>query len=181
MHDFPTKQITIIDEPLCNECKELGYCKLNKRLPHVTRNSSYVPKPLPYVEFKNDSKQIVSLNDLLQLVPLQVTDSRFGNYTKQHLQEAFDSFHQEDYETALLHFLAVLEANSNIPLVFLGTSLCYYLQGDIENAICFSQMYVDKNRGDGEAVLQFFEEQNNLKGDTINEHSKLLVSSSVNL
>ncbi len=179
MHNFPTKSITIIDEPLCEECKELGYCKLDIRLKNVSRNSSYVPEPLPNVEFKNDSKQIVSLKGLLQLVPLRVPDSRFGDYTKKHLQEAFDSFHQEDYETALLHFLAVLEANSNIPVVFLGTSLCYYMQGDIENAICFSQIYADKNRGDGEHVLQFFEEQNNLKKAAINEHAKVLVGSKV--
>ena len=174
MHNFPTKQITIIDEPLCDECKELGYCKETWATEKTYRNEVFnSSKPI------DENEKVISLKGLLKLVPLRVPDSRFGDYTKKHLQEAFDSFHQEDYETALLHFLAVLEANSNISVVFLGTSLCYYMQGDIENAICFSQIYADKNRGDGEHVLQFFEEQNNLKKAAINEHAKVLVGSKV--
>ena len=170
MHKFPTKHITIKDEPLCDECKELGYCKETWATEKTYRNEIFnSSKPI------DENEKVISLKGLLQLVPLRVPDSRFGDYTKKHLQEAFDSFHQEDYETALLHFLAVLEANSNISVVFLGTSLCYYMQGDIENAICFSQIYADKNRWDGEDILQFFEEQNNLKKAAINEHAKLLV------
>ena len=80
MNKFPTKEITISDDPLCDKCKELGYCREKMVIEQISQASSYISEELPKVEM---------LNELLNLVPLRAYEGRFGDYTKKHLQTAF--------------------------------------------------------------------------------------------
>ena len=63
MNDFPTRLITIKDEPLCEECKELGYCKETWAMKDAYRNAIYNSS-----KQINENDKIMSLKKLLQLV-----------------------------------------------------------------------------------------------------------------
>ena len=85
---------------LCDECRSLGYCKLRKpgETSHVapTYQASVLKKvPFNIEYYKNKISFRVSSHE------------GFSASAKQHLQVAYDSFHQEDYETALLNFKSV--------------------------------------------------------------------------
>ena len=156
MNEFPNREITISDEPLCDECKELGYCKETLAMEKRAKASSYIPEELPKVEMLKENKNVSSLKELLNLVPLHAHKGRFGDYTKKHLQTAYDAFHQEDYETALLNFLTVLETNSNVSDAFLGTAICYYMLGDFEKALGYSHYLENISRVGSELLLKSF-------------------------
>ena len=101
MNNFPTTPVPISDYPLCDECKDLGYCKEKMAISKALKVSSSIPDELTKIVMPQENKEVATLKELLSLVPLQVLDSRFGDYSKKHLQTAYDEFHQEDYETAL--------------------------------------------------------------------------------
>ena len=61
-----------------------------------------------------------------------------GNYSKYHLQVACDAFHQEDYETAILNFRAVLEVG-NFYEAIIGLAVAYFMVKDYENAAIFAE------------------------------------------
>lgn len=93
---------------LCTKCKQIGYCRIY---------ASYLSNDVFYKWITRDSS---INNDFLLLeksfefgnsfkiqIPLKVTDKKFNTFTANHLQTGFDAFHQNDFETAYLHFKAI--------------------------------------------------------------------------
>ena len=64
-----------------------------------------------------------------------------GNYSKFHLQVACNAFHQEDYETAILNFRAVLEVG-NFYEAIIGLAVACFMVKDYENAAIFAERSV---------------------------------------
>jgi hypothetical protein len=109
--------ITVKGGGLCDECKALGYCRLSIN------------------QFSNKK---FTVKDYLNLVPAQFYGGKMGKYSKFHLQVACDAFHQEDYETAILNFRAVLEAVNDYD-AFIGLAVAYFMVKDYDNAAIFAQ------------------------------------------
>ena len=63
-----------------------------------------------------------------------------GNYSKFHLQVACNAFHQEDYETAILNFRAVLEVG-NFYEAIIGLAVAYFMVKDYKNTSIFIERY----------------------------------------
>ena len=122
LNEFLTKPVG-----LCDYCKKQGYCRLSI--------------DLPIVPSKNFT--IYTINDYLDLIPIQIKGSELGNYSKLHLQIACDAFHQQDYETAILHFRAVLEVR-NFYEANIGLAVAYFMIKDYENAIRFAEYCSDR-------------------------------------
>ncbi len=122
---FPSDNTNLegADSPLCLDCRKLGYCRQLKSEEVVTK---------------------YSLKDYISLVPLQVSNSRLGNYSRHHVQHAHDAFHQEDYETAILNYKAAMEGSGDVEEILIGLALSYYCIEDLENASKFMQQYADK-------------------------------------
>ncbi len=115
-----SQKIEIMEDPfLCAECQKLGYCKDARR--KSERRSAEVP-----------------LDDLAitDLVPLTIRDEK-GKFSQEHLRAAYDAFHQRDYETAELHFRAVLEVNVRSLNANIGLAVtCYFLKKYEEAVRC---------------------------------------------
>ncbi len=109
--------ITVKVRGLCDECEALGYCRLS--------NNQF-------------SSKRFTVKDYLNLVPAQFYGGKMGKYSKFHLQVACDAFHQEDYETAILHFRAVLEAVNDYD-AFIGLAVAYFMVKDYDNAAIFAE------------------------------------------
>jgi hypothetical protein len=122
------------DSPLCNLCRNLGYCRIIRSL--VADNNINTPDFF--------SLPTYSLKDYISLVPLQVTNLRLGNYSRHYVQHAHDAFHQEDYETAILNYKAAMEGSGDVEEILIGLALSYYSIEDFENASIFMQIYNDK-------------------------------------
>lgn len=91
-----------------------------------------------------------NLADVKNLIPLRAIDSQdfhYNNYTKDNLQKAFDTFHQEDYETAILIFKKIVEVNFEMKEVYLYLGISYYCFKDYENASQFISYYGDNKYG----------------------------------
>jgi hypothetical protein len=79
-----------------------------------------------------------TVKDYLNLVPAHFYGGKMGKYSKFHLQVACDAFHQEDYETAILNFRAVLEAVNDYD-AFIGLAVAYLMVKDYDNAAIFAE------------------------------------------
>ena len=124
------KQSRKKDEPdednpfLCNDCKKLGYCRLAAEEHRMKGEAERLTKAM----FRMEDA------DIRNLVPLNrkgITSA----YIREHLETADLAFHQEDYETAILHYQAVLEGcpSQNTTHIFLAVS--FYFMRDFESAI----------------------------------------------
>lgn len=111
-----------VEYELCDECKALGYCRISKEKESYTYNSRAIKFDIK--KYKN-------------YVPLRIEGSRYGQYSKFHLQTSCDAFHQEDYETAILHFRAALEGAEHLSEALYGLTLSYFIIKDYENASAF--------------------------------------------
>ena len=94
-----THLLHLPDLMLCDECMGLGYCK--------EYASDHMPEP-PKIVTRMKVTPRFNLSYYTAKIPLRV-DSKLGlsRYAKEHLQTAYDAFHQDDFETALLHFKSV--------------------------------------------------------------------------
>jgi tetratricopeptide (TPR) repeat protein len=119
------KQITNKDE-LCDECKALGYCRVGREKESITYNSRVIK---------------FDIRKYMNYLPLRIEGSRYGQYSKFHLQTALDAFHQEDYETAILHFRATIENAAHLAEAYYGLTLSYFIIKDYENAMTFADRY----------------------------------------
>ena len=117
------KQITNQDE-LCDECKALGYCRVGREKENITYNSRVIK---------------FDIEKYKKYVLLRIDGSRYGQYSKFHLQAALDAFHQEDYETAILHFRATIENAAHLTEAYYGLTLSYFITKDYENAMTFAE------------------------------------------
>lgn len=123
---------------LCDECKALGFCKLEQIRKMLNDKLHGLPK-------------LFTFNDFAKNVPLQPFSGYLGNYTNKHLQMACDAFHQEDYETALLHFKAALEGRANISYAHFGIALCYFKINNFEMAL----IHIEYNNR-GSKMVEYF-------------------------
>ncbi len=105
---------------LCSECKPLGYCILKSNDSDIQLFGRFTVK------------------DYLNLVPVHFYSGKMGKYSKFHLQVACDAFHQEDYETAIINFRAVLEADNYYDAI-IGLAVAYFMAKDYENAAIFTE------------------------------------------
>ncbi len=111
---------------LCNECKILGYCKVEQLRQNLQEKLHGIPKSFTF-------------KDYAKYIPIQSFNGSYGAYTNKHLQLGCDAFHQEDYETAFIHFKAALEARSNIDFVYLALALCCFKMNDFEMALLYNE------------------------------------------
>ena len=111
--------ITVKMRGLCDECEALGYCRLDNNKLSTIR---------------------YTIKDYLNLVPVSIYGGKLGKYSKFHLQVACDAFHQEDYETAILNFRAVLEVGNFYEAV-IGLAVACFMVKDYENAAIFAERY----------------------------------------
>lgn len=147
----------------CDECKAFGKCKLNNRVEYKIWNGDY------------------SLEDFVRsLVPYSANDTR-GAFIREHMQAAYDAFHDQDYETAGLHFMTIINERPKEPIVFLGLASIKYFLKDYAEAIEYAKQYA-AHRMFGSNRVRFFIKccEIALKEKTVNvaedENKELLVS-----
>ena len=111
---------------LCDECKSLGYCK-------AFASDAY--KELHEVATSTLRNPAFDLTHYTAKIPFRV-DVKLGlsEYAKVHLQTAYDAFHQDDYETALLHFKSVAVGGSNYLGADYFLALSYFMLGNYQMA-----------------------------------------------
>lgn len=125
------KAIEELEDPfMCIECQKLGYCKERRQNMLSVNVNTWAKRPEAPM---NDST-------IANLVPLNAKDEK-GRYSREHLTVAYDAFHQKDYETAELHFRAVLEVNARSTNANIGlAATCYFLK-KFDEAIRFMAYY----------------------------------------
>ena len=125
-------QQSLPDITLCNKCKPLGFCLAAKD----ENNSVLQSKLLNY-----------NLADVKNLIPIRAINSQdfhYNDYAKDNLQKAFDAFHQDDYETAILLFRMIVDDNAQMKDVHLYLGISYFFNKDYENALSFISYYLDR-------------------------------------
>lgn len=107
-----------------DKCNKLGYC--------IIRHAKYK------VELAEREKAYRMKEDFIgHLIPLIVAKdpiNHIGEYSRQHLQMALDAYHQQDYETAILHCKAVIQENGFGVIAYLCIAVSEYYQGNYEEA-----------------------------------------------
>ena len=119
------------DITLCNKCKPAGYC-----LASTEQDDLYYSKLMQF-DFK----------DIKNLIPIRAINSQDFHYNdnaKDNLQKAFDAFHQDDYETAILLFRMIVDDNAQMKDVHLYLGISYFFNKDYANALSFISYYLDK-------------------------------------
>ena len=116
---------------LCDKCKALGYCRAS------TEEEDY-----------SESKRLYSIKDFESMIPIRAVSSNalhYNNYAMDTLQKAFDAFHQNDYETAILLFRMIINDNAELHEANLYVAISYLFAEDYENASRFI-IYNSDNR-----------------------------------
>jgi len=117
--------------PTCNggaECERLGYCVIGRQREIIEQR-------------ERDKGYRMDENFIGNLVPLKVEKNmqyHLGDYSKQHLQTAYDSFHQGDFESASLHSKAVIQANSDCAIAYICVVAAEYFLGNYEEATYYA-------------------------------------------
>ncbi len=88
------------------------------------------------------SKRVFPLKYFENFIPLRAQNN--NNYIRSNLQKAFDAFHQEDYETAVLLFRMLLTEYNKFEDFNLYAAISYFFGGDYENAVTFMNYYSEK-------------------------------------
>ena len=128
------------DNPfLCNDCKKLGYCRLAAEEHRKKAEAERLTKAMYRME---DA-------EIRNMVPLNRKDIT-SPYKREHLETADLAFHQEDYETAILHYLAVLEGCPSQSTTHVFLSVSFYFMKDFESAIRSAFCYLaEASQGSG--------------------------------
>ena len=79
------------------------------------------------------------------MIPLRAENN--NNYIRSNLQKAYDAFHQEDYETAVLLFRMLLSDYNKPEELNLYAAVAYFFAGDYENAVTFMNYYSERPYG----------------------------------
>ena len=79
------------------------------------------------------------------MIPLRAENN--NNYIRSNLQKAYDAFHQEDYETAVLLFRMLLTDYNKPEELNLYAAVSYFFAADYENAVTFMNYYSEKPYG----------------------------------
>lgn len=113
------------------QCRILGYCLRDKEL----------EKQRELLELER--KRTYQMGDAFiarwvpQDVPIHVS-YHLGEYSHIHLQTAFDAYHGQDYETAILHCKAVIDANCNCGIAYICIVASEYFSGNYEEATYYA-------------------------------------------
>ncbi|MBC7695885.1 MAG: hypothetical protein H7141_10630 [Burkholderiales bacterium] len=91
------------------------------------------------------ASRIFPLKYFENLIPLRAENN--NNYIKSNLQKAFDAFHQEDYETAVLLFRMLLSDYNKPEELNLYAAVSYFFAGDYDNAVTFMNYYGERPYG----------------------------------
>lgn len=116
-------EINELPSYLCNECRPYGFCR----------------RLFPEVNFSIEVLSAVDISpfdirEYSKLVPLRVEQKwRHGDFVKSTLQSAYDAFHQDDFETALLLFRWINKESNSIDVSF-ELAVTFYIFGDFEAA-----------------------------------------------
>ncbi len=146
---FWNRNLEGADSFLCEECRPLGFCKIRAE----EKNREIIKKIAP------GNKSCFDISDYLRKIPFRISDSKgFSNYAKEHLQKAYDAFHQEDYETALINYKCVERGGIyyNEPDFFLA--LAYFMLGNYQSAATHMQACIDNTFYSTEDFNPFIEE-----------------------
>ncbi len=123
------------DLMLCDDCVGLGYCKeyASDHLPEPSKIATRIEVTRPF-----------NLNYYTAKIPLRV-DSKLGlsRYAKEHLQTAYGAFHQDDFETALLHFKSVEPGGAYYYHSDYFLALTYFMLGNYQMADAHMQACID--------------------------------------
>ena len=151
----------------CTECAEAGVCGLwvtclfiddlaprlglppkeigiNDLDDYMDRIALALVKRKDFVRHQDiaGSKRVFPLKYFENLIPLRAQNN--NNYIRSNLQKAFDAFHQEDYETAVLLFRMLLTEYNKFEDFNLYAAISYFFEGDYENAVMFMNYYSEK-------------------------------------
>ena len=85
------------------------------------------------------SKRLFHVKYFENLILLRTENN--NSYIKMNLQKAFDSFHQEDYKSAVLIFRLLLSHYNKPEELNLYAAVAYFFAGDYENAVTFMNYY----------------------------------------
>lgn len=109
---------------LCDECKVLGYCK-------ASISDNFLVKP--EITRSTNINRSFDISEYTGRIPFRV-DAKLGlsEFAKIHLQTAYDAFHQDDFETALLHFKSVTVGGFNYLNADYFFALSYFMLGDYQ-------------------------------------------------
>ncbi len=153
----------------CTECIECGVCTLWVSCLFVSDFSSRVGLPaLKTIEDLEAYMEKIALDlvmgrvstqktnviinrpqyylkDFENMIPLRAENN--NNYIRSNLQKAYDAFHQEDYETAVLLFRMLLSDYNKPEELNLYAAVSYFFAGDYENAVTFMNYYSEKPYG----------------------------------
>ncbi len=104
---------------LCNDCKEIGFCKKSpSKKDHIVHHIA-------------DEK-------LRNYIPISKVNHK-GIYTQKHFDAAHLAFHQNDYETAVINYQAIIEYNSANSTAHFCLAITYYFLERYENAIASAE------------------------------------------
>ena len=106
-------------------CRELGYCK----------------KAHDEEKLENEKSYRMQESIISNMVPLRATKETFvymGDFTRKHLQIAFDVFHQQDYETAILNCKAVIQETVGCGVAYACIASAEYFLGNYDEANHFA-------------------------------------------
>ncbi len=138
---------------LCESCRKLGYCREG-------RINLLMEKPIePRWEKALTRPVNFNLKYYCAKIPLRVPEgTTLNEFGRKHLQIAYDAFHQDDFETALLNYKCIDHggAYNNQPDYFLA--LTFFLLGNYENAVAHMQACIDNTYFATEDFTPFLEE-----------------------
>lgn len=117
---------------LCEKCKSVGFC--------LKYLNIYEVREWEWPEILNQANYATFAN----LIPIRPEGWGYGTYCKRHLQLAFDAFHQEDFETAYLHFGTVAQAAQHSGFACMGMALCTF---QLQRANAAQEKAQDDNTG----------------------------------
>jgi tetratricopeptide (TPR) repeat protein len=116
---------------LCDGCeRHYGYCI----------NAKVELRKLPKEYFNMDK---LAIENLVPFKSYPNNRNHSGSFTLANLQLGHDAFHQKDYETALLHYLAVLEINYKHAEAYLYGAVCHYMQGNLDGSLDYANRCID--------------------------------------
>ena len=124
--------------------KEIGINDLDD---YMEKIALALIKRKDYVRNKDvaGSKRLFPIKYFENLIPLRAENN--NNYIKSNLQKAFDAFHQEDYESAVLLFRMLLSDYNKPDELNLYAAVAYFFAGDYDNAVTFMHYYGERPYG----------------------------------
>lgn len=139
---FPTKTRSLktnnnlpdLEDPfLCTECQKLGYCRRFREEREKTEEAAE----------RKRASFVMEDAAIRNLVPLDAKNVK-GKYSRQHLVVAYEAIHQKDFETAILHLMAVLESGEERDAAQLALAVSHYFLKNYAKALEHASQYEER-------------------------------------